>query len=134
MKRLMTALRHLHRCDYGSAAVEFSLVSLVLILAILGTIEIGRALNVRNQLAQAADFGTRKLLIDKLISDTALETSVRDAFREGSNALLSVTIGTETVNGVPCRTITLNYPFSSLLPGLTATPINLSLARRAPAG
>lgn len=132
MSRLMFAQRRFQSCERGSAAVEFSFVALALLLAVLGTVELGRGLNVRNQLSQAVDYGARRLLVDKTISNSALETSIRNAFREGSNSQLSVTIEAETVNGVPCRTIVLNYPFNSLLPGLSSTPINLSLSRRTP--
>jgi len=131
MSRLMS-FRRFQSCDRGSAGVEFSVVGLIVFLTALGIVELGRGLNVRNQLSHAIDYGARKLLVDKTISDSALEASIRTAFREGSNAQLVVTVATETVNGVPCRTIVVNYPFNSLLPGLAATPMSFSLSRRTP--
>lgn len=132
MSRFNLVRRWFQSCERGAVAVEFSIVGLVLILAVLGTIEFGRGLNVRNQLSQAVDYGVRRLLVDKTISNSALESSIRDAFQAGPNAQLVVTIEAETLNGVPCRTIVLNYPFNLLLPGLSGTPINFSLARRIP--
>jgi Flp pilus assembly protein TadG len=75
----MRVVRRLRSCQAGSTAIEFAIVSLVLVLVTLGVIEFGRGLNIRNQLSQAADFGARKILIDKLISDSALEAAVRSA-------------------------------------------------------
>jgi Flp pilus assembly protein TadG len=132
MNRFNLVRRRFQSCERGAAAVEFSIVGFVLILTVLGTIELGRGLNIRNQLSQAVDYGARRLLMDKTISNSALETSIRDAFQAGTNTQLVVTIEAETVNGVPCRTIVLNYPFNPLLPGLPGTPINFSLARRTP--
>lgn len=45
--------------DHGSAAVEFTLVSLVLIPLVLGLIHVGITLHVRNTLSSAASEGAR---------------------------------------------------------------------------
>lgn len=128
----MRSFRRLGSCQAGSTAVEFAIISLVLVLVTLGVIEFGRGLNIRNQLSQAADYGARKILTDKQISDSALETTVRSAFSAADGGVLTVTIGAESVNGVQFRTITLSYPFTPLIPGLSSGQINLSLARRTP--
>lgn len=128
----MSVFRRLRFCQAGSTAVEFAIISLVLMLVVLGVIEFGRGLNMRNQLSQAADYGARQILTNKAITDSALETSVRSAFIAGSSGSLTVTIGTETVNGIQFRTITLGYPFTPLVSGLANGTINLSVARRTP--
>lgn len=128
----MSAFRHFRFCEAGSTAVEFAIISLVLMLVSLGVIEFGRGLNVRNQLSQAADYGARQILTNSLVSDSALETTVRSAFNAGAGNALTVTIGAEAVNGAPYRTITLSYPFTPLIPGLSSGTINLTLARRTP--
>jgi Flp pilus assembly protein TadG len=102
------------------------------VLVTFGVIELGRGLNVRNQLSQAADFGARKILIDKQISDGALESEIRSAFVVTAPTLLQVTIGTETVDGLQFRTVTLSYPFTLLIPGVLNRAIDLRLARRTP--
>ena len=43
------------RCDSGVTAIEFAFVGLLAISLILGIIEFGRALFIRNELAFAAD-------------------------------------------------------------------------------
>jgi Flp pilus assembly protein TadG len=102
------------------------------VLLTFGVIELGRGLNVRNQLSQAADFGARKILIDKQISDSALESDIRSAFTATAPTLLQVTIGTETVDGLQFRTVTLSYPITLLIPGISSGVIDLQLARRTP--
>ena len=128
----MKSFRNLRYCRAGSTSVEFAIICTILVLATFGVIEFGRALNVRNQLAQAADYGARKILIDTKISDSALESEIRSAFAATAPTLLQVTIGTETVDTLPFRTVTLSYPFTLLIPGVLSGAINLRLARRTP--
>ena len=124
--------RRLRGCEAGSTAVEFAIVSLVLVLVTLGIVEFGRGLNIRNQLSQAADFGARKILTDRNSSDGALENAVRSAFIAASPDKLKISVGSETVNGVQFRTIALTYPLTLLVPGLSDGVIHLSLSRRTP--
>jgi Flp pilus assembly protein TadG len=126
------SFRSLRYCRAGSTSVEFAIISTILVLLTFGVIELGRGLNVRNQLSQAADFGARKILIDKQISDSALESDIRSAFTATAPTLLQVTIGTETVDGLQFRTVTLSYPITLLIPGISSGVIDLQLARRTP--
>src|SRR5688500_18536323 len=98
------------RCEKGGAAIEFAIVSLAVILLGLGTLEFGRALQMRNELSFAADVGVREVLRDDGISDDALKAKVRAAFRSPNPDLLAVTVGTETVDGVQFRTLAVTYP------------------------
>jgi Flp pilus assembly protein TadG len=129
---LVKSFRSLRCCRAGSTSVEFAIICTILVLVTLGAIEIGRGLNVRNQLSQAADYGARKILIDRQISDSALESEIRSAFAATAPSLLQVTIGTETVGGLQFRTVTLSYPFTLLISGVLSGVINLGLARRTP--
>jgi hypothetical protein len=134
MRRLRYALRRLGPNRSGAAAIEFAIVSMALILVCLGVIELGRGLQLRNELSFAADFGARKILTDMTISNEALEEEVRAAFRRGEPERLEVSIGAETVDGVDFRTVALSYPFTLLLPGLAGDTIRLGLDRRVPTG
>jgi Flp pilus assembly protein TadG len=126
------SFRRLRYCRAGSTSVEFAIISTMLLLVTFGVVEFGRGLNVRNQLSQAADYGARKILIDKQISDSALESEIRSAFAATAPTLLRVTIGTETVDGLQFRTVALSYPFTLLIPGVLSGAIDLRLARRTP--
>jgi len=139
----MRALRRLRSCRAGSTAVEFAIICMALLLVTFGVIEFGRGLYVRNQLSQAADCGARLILTGAVgsgcgppltspLTDSALQSAVRSAFTAGTPGMLTVTVGAETVNGVPFRTITLGYPFTPLIPQLSTGVINLSVARRTP--
>ena len=126
-------MRRLRSCQTGSTSVEFAIVSLVMMSAAFGVVEIGRALNVRNQLSQAADFGSRKVLTNKLIADSPLEAAVRSAFSAGSASALTVTLGSETVNGLQFRTIALSYAFTPLVKlSSNSTALTLTVNRRTP--
>lgn len=72
-------------------------------------------MNVRNRLSQAADFGSRKVLTNKLIADSPLEAALRSAFNAGSASTLTVTLGSETINGLQFHTIALSYAFTPLM-------------------
>lgn len=129
---MMRALRRFGRCRCGSAAVEFAIISQVLVLLTLGIIEFGRGLNLRKQLSHAADFGARQILVDKTVSNSTVESVVRSAFFAGDPKLLAITIGVETVAGAQFRTVAISYPFTPLIPGLSDKPISLKVARRTP--
>jgi Flp pilus assembly protein TadG len=128
----MRSFRRLRYCRAGSTSVEFAIICTMLVLVTFGVIELGRGLNVRNQLSQAADYGARKILINSQISDSALVSEIRSAFVATAPTLLQVTIGTETVGGLQFRTVTLSYPFTLLIPGVLSEVIDLRLARRIP--
>ena len=116
----------------GAAAIEFAIVSFALILVSLGIIEFGRALQVRNELAFAADIAARAILTDADIPSDEVEEAVREAFDPPDPALLDVNLETETVDGVEFRTLSLSYPFVLLIPQLSSESITLTVAQRVP--
>jgi Flp pilus assembly protein TadG len=126
------SFRSLRHCRAGTTSVEFAIISTILMLVTFGVIEFGRGLNVRNQLSLAADYGARKILIDTQTSDGSIESEIRSAFAAPAPTLLQVTLGTETVDGLQFRTVTLSYPFTLLIPGVLSKAIDLRVARRAP--
>ena len=134
MKCAMQSIARMRRCERGTTAIEFAIVGFVMILVCIGVIEFGRGLQMRNELAFAADLGARKVLTDSTISDTDLETALRAGLTVSDPDLLEVTIGAATVNAVQFRSITLSYPLTLLVPGLSGDALRLSLERRVPVG
>lgn len=128
IKHLLRLLRH----QRGATAVEFALVLPVFAIGCLGCIEFGRALQLRNNLSFAADFAARKVFIDSATANASLETEVRGSFVGGEPQFLQVTIGSETVDGVQFRTVTLAYPVRLLIPYLDQRALTLSVNRRTP--
>lgn len=115
----------------GGVAVEFAIVSGLLITIGLGVLEFGRALQVRNELAYAADYGTRNVLMNSTVDQDAVEAAIRSHFNGYNKDDLTVVLGTETVDGIPFRTLVLTYPVHVFIPGFNKT-MTLSVSRRAP--
>ena len=71
-------LRRFLRDPSGTAALEFALIALPLILFTFGIIEIGRALFMQQQLFHATDMAARLLYIAPNTSTSALEAAILD--------------------------------------------------------
>lgn len=117
------------RCQSGVAAIEFAFVGLLAISLILGVIEFGRALFIRNELAFAADIATRKVLLapPKTSDDLArLEATIREAITFSPDQL-KVELQLPSSDGI--MPITLRQPLTLLVPGLYENGITLSVDR-----
>lgn len=125
-------LLRLGSCASGAAAIEFAMVSLLLICLLLGLFEFGRALFLRNQLALAADIATRQVLLDppETTSDLEhLEAAIRSSvtFAQGG---MQVELGLPSEDGVV--PITLRQPLMLMVPSLLQKNITLSISLRIP--
>ena len=126
-------LRHLRRSERGAAAVEFAIISVVLVTALIGIIDFGRTLYVKNQLSWLADRAARAVLIDPDIGNATIEADLRDEFSAGVAEDLSVSLGATSVDGRDYRTLTVTYPITLFIPNLVTSDITLSVTRRIPA-
>lgn len=126
--------RGLIRREDGAAAIEFAIIGLLLIVVSIGTIEIGRALFLFNELAHAADRAARLILINPTISDEDLRNQVRDEelLTGLSPADLAVIPGEVLDSGISFRTVRLAYPFTPMVSGLTIGSFTISTDRRVP--
>jgi len=126
-------LRRLLAAEDGGVAIEFAIISVALVLLSLGTLEFGRALEVRNQLAYVADIAAREVLKDGAVAGSDVEEIVREKFEASNPELLQFELASETdENGVEFRTVTLRYPFLLLIPQLSSNSILLSTTERIP--
>jgi Flp pilus assembly protein TadG len=137
----LDSVRRARRCQSGATAVEFAIVCLPLLLLAIGTVEFGRALYVRNNLAYAADVAARKVLIGQVPAASSeeealakLDAAARDAFGSGERDLLQVSVSKETVDGLEFRILSIRYPFTMFIPGMNDGPIGLVVTRRIPTG
>lgn len=121
------------RCERGAAAVEFAIISLVLISLCIAIVDFGRTLYVKNQLSYLADQATRTVLVNPGVTNGALQTTLETDFTAGDPNDLTVTINTETVAGTEFRVITIAYPITLFIPNLTSNTIALDVTRRVPA-
>jgi hypothetical protein len=131
---MMRARRSIRGCTAGAAAVEFAIISMVLIGLLVGTIDFGRTLYVKNQISALADQAMRKVLIDPSISGDTLESELRDDFYAGDAAELTFDVADETIDGIAYRVVTIGYPMTLFIPGLSSDAVSLSVTRRVPAG
>ena len=132
MSRLPRPLRLLAACTRGAAAVEFAIVSGVLIMLLIGIVDLGRTLYIKNQISFLADRAARKILIDPDIPQAALETYLRDNFNAGNPDSLGFVPINQSVDGTTYRGLTINFPITLLIPNLVTDSIALSVSRRVP--
>lgn len=120
------------RCERGVAAVEFAIVSVLLITLIIGGIDMGRTFYVKNQLSYLADQATRAVLMDPGVSDATLTALVQGDFTAGNASLVTVTITNATISGVDFRVVQIDFPMTLFIPNLTSSTFNLNVDRRVP--
>ena len=120
-------------CTRGSAAVEFAIVSGVLIMLLIGILDLGRALWVQNQISFLADQAVRRVLIDSEVSGAELEAELRDEFTAGDPRALSIEVVSEVADGTTYRVVSVEFPFAVLIPNLADRSISLGVTRRVPA-
>ena len=129
----MSPARRLFRREDGTAAIEFALIGMLLIGVSVGTIEIGRALFLYNELAHAADRAARLVMIAPAdASDEDLQSKWEEEQERFPVALpsdLSPTFG--PVSG-GFREVTLTYPFTPMVSGLTIGSLTMTTVRRVP--
>jgi Flp pilus assembly protein TadG len=131
---MMLLARRFRDCTLGAAAVEFAIVSSVLIALVIGTIDFGRTLFAQHQISLLADQAVRKVLLDPDISTETLESELRAEFTAGDPEDLTVDDATEATGGISYRVVTVGFPMTLFIPGLDSNTVSLSVVRRVPAG
>jgi hypothetical protein len=117
-------------------AVEFAIISVLVVLGSFGAIEVGRVLQIRNEMSSLSDRVARDILMQMQAfnRDTTL-TKLRARFKAPRPDLLdlqtSFDAGT-TAEGDEFRTIVLTYPITLMVPGISQGPITLTVQRRTP--
>lgn len=127
----MTRLLHFFRCQKGAAAIEFAIVGLVLIIGTVGTIEVGRALFMFNELAHAADRAARVVMLNFEVAESDLTDVVRDGDLLTALVPADVLVGSALpVTGAKFRVVKLTYPFTPMVSDLTIGSVTLTATRR----
>ncbi len=126
------ALGRLRDCQSGTTAIEFAIIGPLLISLAIGTVEFGRGLLIRNELAYAMDRAVRMALIDPSVTEAVIETTFRGALTSADVELVAVAFGAETVDSTAFRTMQVTYPLELLIPGLIGQAIEVSVDRRIP--
>jgi Flp pilus assembly protein TadG len=126
--------RRLRDCTVGAAAVEFAIVSAVLIGLCIAAVDFGRAFFAQHQISSLADQAARKVLIDPGVSSATLESELRADFWAGDPDDLSVSITSESADGIAYRVVTVGFEMMLFIPGLNSDTVSLNITRRVPAG
>lgn len=113
-------------CESGATAVEFSIVSLLLVLFFIAAFEIGRAFYILNGMGYAVDFGMRMILLDPALSAEKVQSEIRTRFHAGNPSLLTVVAPVDS----SVRTVTAKYPISFIAP-LAPSVVTLTISRTA---
>ena len=61
---ILPAWSRFRRSEHGGVAIEFAIISMLVVSVSLGAVEFGRALQLRNELSSLADRATREILMD----------------------------------------------------------------------
>jgi hypothetical protein len=103
--------------ERGQGLVELALVFPVVMLLVLGAVEFGRFLMVRQVVITAAREGARLAILPTTRFQSEVEAVVREWLRNGSldpnRAQISVS-GLRSTTGTP-TTVDVRYPFDSVL-------------------
>lgn len=127
---ILRLFRLLLGCQRGAAAVEFSIISVVLVTLCIGIVDFGRTLYVKNQISHLADQAARRVLMDSDIASATLESDLRGGFSAGNAADLNVSIASQTIGLDTFRVITISYPVTLFVPFLDSNAISLDVTRR----
>jgi Flp pilus assembly protein TadG len=100
----------------GATAVEFALVALPFVILMLGLIEFGRALHIRNGMDNAADRAQRQIILDAAATSSSLTTSARATFLAGDPGKLLVVLSEGTSGSTTYRIVELSYTMTLLVP------------------
>lgn len=131
---MRSAFKRLAKCQTGAAAVEFAIVSSVLIMLLIAIVDFGRTLYIKNQLSFLADKAARSILVNPNITDASLETTLRSDFVAGDPLGLTVDITTDVVSGTTFKVLSIDYPVTLFVPNLASSTLDLNVTRRIPAG
>lgn len=132
----MTPLKHADRYaqdEVGSTAVEFAIIGLLAIVLCVGTLEIGRALHLANELAYAADRGTRLVLLNPLVSDAEVVAEVRAHLRLANTDGLEILTSRDTSTLSAERALSVSLPLTLLIPAYSLETFRVSVERKVPA-
>ncbi len=124
--------RPLLSCERGTAAVEFAIVSVLLIVLIIGGIDAGRTFYVKNQLSFLADDVARRVLFDPYISEAQVASELASDFTAGDASQLSISLSYQAIANVDFRMIQIAYPMATFIPYLNTSSFTLTVNRRVP--
>lgn len=120
------------RDSSGSMAVEFAVIFPVLILVVLGSLELGRAFETRNEMSHALSQAVRVVNLDPDQTAADIATLMASYLDEFDADDLTITTSTTTISGTDYMDISASFPFDVLIPFSALTNLTLDVSTRAP--
>jgi Flp pilus assembly protein TadG len=127
-----TRIERLRGDQGGAVAVEFAIAGSLFIVMLIGTLQLGWALQVRNQMTKAADRAVRYVLLNPQADDATFKAEASKALRGYDPKRLVVTVGQATVGTTTYRTLNLSYNVPLYIPGASADLLTLKVSQWAP--
>jgi Flp pilus assembly protein TadG len=119
--------------DDGTVAIEFAVVGLLFFALLLGSIEMGRAMWMRNSLQFAAEEAARWALVQPTYNPTQIQDFAR-ARLTSSPATATITATFETASGVGYVVVTLTQVFTPVTTLVSTGIITVTGRARMPVG
>lgn len=119
----------MNKCRYGAAAVEFAVVAPIFIALLMGVLEYGRAVQVKQVLTNASREGARVLTLQESTVETAREKVVVYLNSGGYDGSAAVII--PTIEGELAR-VNVTMPFArvSWMPPFVITQVTAETVMR----
>ena len=127
-----TRFERLRRDQEGAVAVEFAIVGSLFIVLLIAILQLGWALQLRNQMARAADQAVRYVLLHPQADDASFKAEASKALSGYDPKRLVVTVGQTTVGTTTYRTMNLSYNVPLYIPGASADLVTLKVSQWAP--
>ena len=101
----------------GSAAVEFALLSPVLILFLLGLLVLGWSIHCAQSVRLAVEQGGRALQINEQLTEQDLTTLVKSKLTSIGNETVTISLSDDTsIPGVKAKNLSAHYGISINIP------------------
>ena len=131
----LNARNRLHRDENGASAVEFAIIGAVLVAVLLGTIQLGWALQLNNEISKAADAAVRYAALPGK-SENDFSVKLKEILKDYDQTRLVIAApeqGTAGEDGaIPIWKFKVTYNMPVIVPGLPAKAVALTITRGAP--
>ena len=106
--------------ERGSYAVEFALISPVLLVMLMGTVQLGFGLYTGSTVQYCVERVARSAMLDRNITSEQIQSKVNAALADqGSNISVTVHYTVDNSGAVPIAEISTTYPYPLQIPFLT---------------
>jgi Flp pilus assembly pilin Flp len=126
------ARRRLRGDENGASAVEFAIVGAILVALLLGTIQLGWALQLNNEISKAADAAVRYAALPGK-NENDFSVKIKEVLKNYDQSRLVVAAPQQgEVDGIPVWKFKVTYNMPIIVPGVPANMAALTISRWAP--